>query len=111
MSSPYSLPSKPNLRQLRNQSRDLLKAHQAAVPEAANRLRQALTELVDLADEEIFQNKLALKDAQRAIAREYGFETWAALKHHIESASERPDNPLQRFERQVKELAGQIQSG
>ena len=88
MSAPSSLPPHPDLRPLRNQAKALLKAHQAADPEAANRLRQALPELADQSDAEIFQAKLALKAAQRAIACEYGFEEWADLKRHVEALQE-----------------------
>ena len=104
-----SLPSQPDFRQLKNQAKGLLKAHRAADPEAARRLRQALPELAEQLDAEILQSPLALKDAQRAVAREYGFDQWADLKQHIAS---RPAEPLARpsssklkrqFERHLEE--------
>ncbi len=36
-------------------------------------------------DEQIAQTPLKLRDAQLVIAREYGFEHWAAMKQHIAS--------------------------
>ena len=35
----------------------------------------------------MFAHPLALADAQLVLAREYGFESWAALKHHVEVGS------------------------
>ncbi|NKB70072.1 MAG: hypothetical protein GKR89_23615 [Candidatus Latescibacteria bacterium] len=86
MSLLSSLPSRPNLRQLKNQAKRLLKAHHAADAQAAQRLRKWLPELANRSDAEIFQVKLALKDAQRAITREYGFNEWGDLKRHIETS-------------------------
>ena len=85
MSALSSLPPQPDLQQLRNQARDLHRAHQAADPDAAQRLRQTFPAMARWSDAEIFQAKFALKDAQRAIARQYGFAEWPQLKQHIES--------------------------
>ena len=82
-----SLPPNPNLDQLKFQAKDLLKAHNSAAPRAALRLRQSLPELAGLSDTEIFQTRFALKDAQRVIACEYGFDCWTDLKRHVESVS------------------------
>src|SRR5580692_6009307 len=49
-----------------------------------------------------------LADAQFAIAREYGFPTWAALKHHIEAL--RPPG-IEPFERLANALAAAYTSG
>ena len=75
----------PNLEQLKNQAKDLLKAHKAADPANIERLRKALSYLANLSDDEILQSKLSLKNAQQVIAREYGFARWADLKRHVES--------------------------
>jgi hypothetical protein len=56
-----NLPAHPNLEHLRKQAKDLLPALQQQNPDS----------------------KLA--DAQHAIAREYGFVNWPALKAHVES--------------------------
>ncbi|NKB72582.1 MAG: hypothetical protein GKR89_36360, partial [Candidatus Latescibacteria bacterium] len=96
MSVRSSLPSQPDFQQLRSQAKDLLKAHQAADAQTAERLRQALPQLANQSDAEILQAPLALKDAQRAIAREYGFEEWTDLKRHVE---------------ELDQTAGQAQDG
>ena len=83
--SPAALPPNPNLEQLKKQAKSLIKGLRSADPASAQRLRQALTHWSERTDEEIFQTKFSLKNAQLVIAREYGFECWADLKRHIES--------------------------
>ena len=85
MSAPRSLPPQADLQHLRYQAKDLIKAHRAAFPETAHRIRQALPEWTDRSDTQVFASPFSLKDAQRAIAREYGFDQWADLKSHVES--------------------------
>ena len=79
-----ALPSNPNLAHLKYQAKDLLKAHAARDPRAAQRLREFHPRFPRAADDEIFAAGISLSDAQLAIAREYGFPSWARLKHHIE---------------------------
>jgi hypothetical protein len=55
-----SLPDRPNLRHLKDQAKDLLKAGQAA----------------------------SLAEAQFKIARQYGFASWPKLKAHVDSLEE-----------------------
>jgi hypothetical protein len=62
------LPAQPNLEQLRNQARDLLRQFRAAEPDASAEVHR-------------FEHKpdraaFALHDAQRVLARAYGFESW-----------------------------------
>ncbi|MYD51582.1 MAG: hypothetical protein F4W93_08865 [Dehalococcoidia bacterium] len=87
MSPQLSLPSNPNLRQLRNQAKDLWRAFKSREPDASLRFRQSLPQLAGLSDEDIFGAKLGLKDAQRALAIEYGFLDWEALKRHVGSVA------------------------
>ena len=58
--APRPLPDRPNLRHLKDQAKDLLKAGAAA----------------------------SLADAQFQIARLYGFASWPKLKAHVESFEE-----------------------
>tara|TARA_Y100000588_G_scaffold258152_1_gene272700 strand:+ start:425 stop:679 length:255 start_codon:yes stop_codon:yes gene_type:complete len=74
-----ALPPHSSLAQLKNQAKDLLEAHRVAA-----RLRQTLPHLSGLSDREVLQVKFSLKDAQRVVARVYGFEEWSALKTHVE---------------------------
>src|SRR5262245_41361500 len=55
------LPERPSLEQLRKQAKEHLDTLRAADPSAS------------------------LSDAQHALAREYGFDSWPKLVHHVES--------------------------
>jgi hypothetical protein len=78
------LPSNPSLDHLRYQAKDVLRDHAERNREVAQRLREFHPRFNRAADAEIFNAKLSLSDAQLAIAREYGFPSWARLKRHIE---------------------------
>lgn len=66
------LPERPNLDQLKKQAKDLLDDIRANRPEAVARVPQ--NELAGF----------ALADAQRILAREYGFPSWTKLKERVE---------------------------
>ena len=78
------LPANPSLDHLKHQAKDLISQHALREPSSAQRLREFHPSLRLATDQEIFSTHLTLSDAQFAIAREYGFATWARLKHHIE---------------------------
>ncbi|HXI97735.1 MAG TPA: hypothetical protein VNG73_02245, partial [Gemmatimonadaceae bacterium] len=90
MSNPaLSLPARPSLEQLRKQAKELLKGYRAGDPSAVARFQSHHPR--GSSDE-----RLSLSDAQLVLAREYGFPSWAKLKHHVESL-QRPadfDEPL-----------------
>jgi ankyrin repeat protein len=65
------LPARPDLDQLRHQARDLLRAAQRGDPEATARIRAVV-------------GRIVLSSAQLALAREYGFASWAKLKLEVE---------------------------
>ncbi len=75
------LPAKPNLEHLQKQAKSLLRQVQQGESGAAARFR-ALAPYTDSAD-------LKLADAQHAVARDYGFPTWAKLKEHVEDLTRR----------------------
>ena len=91
--NPSRLPARPSLEHLRKQAKDLLK--QAAAGDDAALARFGAIMPVPAAP--------TLADAQFVLAREYGFDTWTALAHHVETV-----NPagLRRFERLAEEVAG-----
>lgn len=68
-----ALPERPDLEQLKKQAKDLLKQARAGDRDAVARLAS---------DE---AGKLTLIGAQRVIARDYGFPSWAKLKLHVET--------------------------
>ena len=83
MPSP-SLPSRPNLEQLKNRAKDLLKAYRDGQPAALARLRASLPRCSHLSDDDLFELSLSLRDAQRVIAIEHGFEDWLSMRTYIE---------------------------
>jgi ankyrin repeat protein len=80
------LPERPNLEQLRNQAKSLLRSARAREPGALERF-QALPGLAQRSVSELSGLSLALHDAQSVIAREYGFKSWNALREHVEERS------------------------
>jgi len=84
MSSPaLPLPARPSLEQLRKQAKDLLRQYQAGDDAALSRMSAHPHPKRDA--------EFALADAQLVIAREYGFASWAKLKHHVEAVQRPPD--------------------
>src|SRR5690348_13987427 len=66
-----SLPDRPDLAQLRRQARELQRAAAGGDPAAVRRIQQVSAEIT-------------LTAAQLALAREYGFASWAKLKDEAE---------------------------
>ena len=84
---PRSLPLRPSLEHLQKQAKALLKAVNAGDRDAAAQFRTSRPALAKASDAEIATAKLSLRDAQAAIAREYGFETWSDLKKRVTELS------------------------
>jgi hypothetical protein len=78
------LPPNANLDHLKHQAKDLIKAHAARDPQAAQRIREFHPRFHGVTDAAISNAPFRLSDAQLTIARERGFATWARLKRHIE---------------------------
>ncbi len=72
------LPVHPDLDQLKHQAKDLLRAIRSGDAKAIAGLQQFHPEKIDAANAK-------LADAQLALAREYGFESWPKLVHHVEA--------------------------
>lgn len=71
-----TLPARPNLEHLRKQAKQLL---------AAYRARDGATVVeVERFDRNADPANFALADAQRVLARAYGFSSWIELKNHVE---------------------------
>jgi ankyrin repeat protein len=67
-----TLPAHPNLDQLRHQAKDLLRAAKAGDTDALNEIRGV-------------SEQITLDAAQLALARRYGFASWAKLKSGLEA--------------------------
>lgn len=77
------LPERPNLDQLKRQAKDLLHSARAHDSTALHRFR-ILPAFVRHADADLARAAIALHDAQSVIAREYGFDSWNALRERVE---------------------------
>ena len=71
--------------QIQNRAKFLLEDHSQRRPIAAVRLRKALPDLAGKSDGDVFDATVRLADAQRTIAREYGFGSWRGLRTFIRS--------------------------
>ena len=71
------LPDWPDIDQLRCQARDLHRAAAAGAPDALSRIRAV-------------SDRIALSAAQLAVAREYGYSSWPALRAEVERRRARP---------------------
>jgi uncharacterized protein len=91
MTEPASrLPARPSLEQLRKQAKHLLREFRAGDASASRRVRAVLPRVIDGA------SALALADAQFVLAREYGFQSWAALVHHVDRLGPSSASPAHR---------------
>ena len=93
------LPPNPSLEHLKYQAKDLLKGIATHDPAAAQRIREFHPRWANAADGEIFSATFRLADAQLAIAREYGFASWARLKRRVEQPTRADDVRLRHQER------------
>jgi hypothetical protein len=67
------LPERPSLENLRKQAKELLRDYRGGVPAAVERVRGIRPG----------SEAVALADAQFVLAREYGFDNWPKLVHHV----------------------------
>ncbi len=84
--SSRDLPARPNLDHLKHEAKALQKAFDDGDASAVQRIRAVLGDV----------HSIKLTDAQRVIAREYGFPTWARLREQVES-SRGPDEAIAEF--------------
>jgi ankyrin repeat protein len=84
MSNSRPLPPNVNLRQLKNQAKDLFRACREGNPDAILRVEQTHPSFSGLAQAEIAAG-IVLSNAQLVIARELGFDSWPKLKKHFDT--------------------------
>lgn len=73
------LPQHPNLAQLRKQAKDLLEQYRSGDPAASAEVKRF--------ERNPDPSTLALNDAQRILARAYGYESWPKLKAFVDGAN------------------------
>lgn len=82
------LPPHPHLDRLKQEAKDLLKAHEAADPAALRRIKAHPPQWAQRSDEAVLnETGFALRDAQLVIAWEYGFGTWKELVAAVQPAA------------------------
>lgn len=70
------LPARPHLDHLKNEAKALRKAFEQRDARAVQRVSDSIGD----------RDTLKLSDAQRVVAREFGFSTWALLRAHVQSS-------------------------
>jgi hypothetical protein len=88
-----TLPARPDLDQQRKLAKELLAGFRSGDADATARIRAALPD----------KPGIGLAEAQQTLAREYGFETWPALKHEIETRAEARRSPRERAHNAVQD--------
>ncbi len=81
------LPARPDLEHLKHQAKDLLNDRRAGKLDACQRIREFHPRFRAATDDMIVSATFTLADAHLAVAREYGFPSWARLRAHVEEPS------------------------
>lgn len=82
-----SLPARPSLDHLKKQAKQLRTQHRVRASGFCDHIRQFDMSYQTQADDAIFNNAFSINDAQRIVAREYGFASWTKLKRYIETVT------------------------
>ena len=83
-----SLSHKPNLEFLKKAAKALRALHRQGDAKCCAQIRHFDLAFKNKTDAVILSGKFSINDAQRIVAREYGYTSWATLKHFIESLNE-----------------------
>ena len=81
-----SLPATPSFSSLKSQAKQLLSRHRKGDVESRRRFVSGHPDWIDAPEADVTSDTFSLSDAQLVLAREYGFESWPKLKHHVETA-------------------------
>jgi hypothetical protein len=82
-----TLPDSPDLRRLRSEAKQILRAHAEGDRSVSPTLRR-LRKLEGASDEQVLATSLRLTEVQFALALDYGFESWRALCERARGAAE-----------------------
>lgn len=96
-----TLSQHPNLSQEEEQAESLLRSFRAGEDEAIGRVRQHLPQVQHVESAELLAYPLSLKDAQTVIAREYGRQSWGALRLAIKLKNASYGDALEQFKQLV----------
>jgi len=79
---PRSLPPRPSLEYVRKEAKHLLAAHRSGDASVCDVLRLH-HRFQGASDSDILAADVSLQQAQHALAKEYGFDSWAELKSQV----------------------------
>lgn len=77
------LPQNPNLNHLKNEAKQVLRAHKERDASVCSMLRHH-EDFADKSDAQVFATPLSLTQAQFALALDYGFKSWQDLKNFVD---------------------------
>jgi len=106
------LPDRPSLEQLKTQAKDLLRAHQDRQVQACGPLG-SLARFAGSDEGQILDVRVTLTETKEAIALQYGFHSWEALRSHVVSLNhdgrsrglDVPDRLLERWQSSIDGIA------
>jgi len=81
-----SLPGRPSLTHVKHEAKALLAAHHQRDTRVLPILRH-LVRLARCSDQQILEATVSLQEVQHALAKDYGFPDWTALKNHVKSST------------------------
>ena len=90
------LPARPSLDQYKKQAKDLIKTCASGDQDSLRRIKRYHPRFGKLSDAEL-RDALKLTDAQLAIAREHGFQSWPNFAKHIDGLT-RTNSSISKFE-------------
>lgn len=96
----------PNLENLKKQAKLVLHWHRARYHPVAAQIRASLPRFAHLTDTEVLAAGFKLGDAQELVARQAGFESWAALKAGLAAMPPNPQPKQSRAKLTGAELTG-----
>lgn len=97
------LPNKPNIDYLRREARHIKSKHRARDNSIAPVVGHFDTSFHHLSADEIFARPFSILDAQRVVARQYGFASWARIRLYVDRANSRPSHMAQELRNQLLE--------
>jgi CheY-like chemotaxis protein len=87
---PRNLPINPSVRFIHLEAKDILKSQKKGDASVCATYKM-MKRFSGLTDQEILQKSISLQETQLALALDYGFKEWKALKTHVESVQSKSD--------------------
>ena len=79
-----NLPKHPNLQFLLREAKAMKSAHRSGDTSICGIVGHFDISLHGLSAQEIFDTRFSILDAQRVVARQYGFSSWTRLKKYVQ---------------------------